>query len=206
LKITLTNFFWSSRFATLTGHLKLHQQSLYFRKHCTRSGDHGYATATQLNTTLVPKPVLIPELSKRGSRRVLKKVTNAGNDEELRRGDSKWRNGRVLKRLREVEEGGEGVRKEGTEGETKGMTVSKEHSYGTQRDSSPDHDQVGIITILIITKENFSIFMLKLDESFSDKTFFYNLFFLTVQFFFFSLLLIFCPLDLDLGIHIFLWI
>ena len=34
--------------------------------------------------------------------------------------------------------GGEGVREEGA----KGMTVSKEHSYGTQRDSSPDHDQV----------------------------------------------------------------
>jgi len=182
--------------------LKLHQQSLYFRKHCTRSGDHGYATATLLNTKLVPKPVLIPELSKRGSRRVLKKVTNAGNNKEIRRGDSKCRNGRVLKRigkrLREVEEGGEGVRKEGNEGnegETTGMTVSKEHSYGTQRDSSPDHDQVEIITILIITKENFSIFMLKLDESFSDKKIFDNLFFLTVKFFFFSLLLIFCPLD-----------
>ena len=167
--------------------MKLHQQSLYFRKHCTRSGDHGYATATQLNTKLVPKPVLIPELSKRGSRRVLKKVTNAGNDEELRRGDSKWRNGRVLKRierrLQEVEEGGDGVTEEGNEGETKGMTVSKEHSYGTQRDSSPDHDQVGIITILIITKEKFSIFMLKLDESFSDKELFKNLLFLAVQFF-----------------------
>ena len=70
------------------------------------------------------------------------------------------------------------------------MTVSKEHSYGTQRDSSPDHDQVGIITILIITKENFSIFMLKLDESFSDKI---------VQFFFLQSFIDILPLGSGSG-------
>ena len=94
---------------TLYSKIMLDYFGFKFRKRSTRSGDHGYATATQQNSRSAVKAV--SPTQKRG-----KPKREKDDLEDL---------------------GGEG----GT-GHKKRQTVSKEHSYGTQRDSSPEPDQV----------------------------------------------------------------